>query len=144
MSVVEDVREYYSLGNSYHLSAHPMTCRAIGINPTVMRCHGNGMKVLSRPATTFKVNPNNYLHGRDSSLQSTTDSDQAMMGKDLELQVLGFFSFSFIFFLLWTFLFGHQEMELMSRPLTFGLQQHLDFRYYKSQKENNLVTPKEE
>ena len=46
-----------------------------------------------------------------------------MMGKDLELQVLGFFSFSFIFFLLWTFLFGHQEMELMSRPLTFGDQQ---------------------
>ena len=26
-------------------------------------------------------------------------------------------------FLLWTFLFGHQEMELMSRPLTFGDQQ---------------------
>ena len=51
----EDVREYYSLGNSYHLSAHPMTCRAIGINPTVMRCHGNGMKVLSRPATMFEV-----------------------------------------------------------------------------------------
>ena len=49
------MREYYSLGNSYHLSAHPMTCRAIGINPTVMRCHGNGMKVLSRPATMFEV-----------------------------------------------------------------------------------------